>query len=107
MANFNIINLTKRDIVMVGDDFKPIAKFGKNTEFLKCTEEKKLIGMLDDIPIYSVKYTLDEQPPKLKNTFYIVSSKVLEASDFRDDFLTPVESHSLDGKVYITGLKRR
>jgi len=106
MANFNIINMTRRDIIMLDDNNNVIARYNSNRKYLKCVEDKKFIGKLDNIPIYSIKYTLDEQPPVLPNTFYIVSGKVLEASGFRNDFLTVVESSSKNNKVYITGLKR-
>ena len=85
-----IINLTKNDIYLKDDygNFQmfPAAK-GKNV--LKIEVNHEVSCFINNIEVTKsvATYDVDRLPPKLPNTYYIVTSMVAEIYRERDDFL--------------------
>lgn len=100
----NIINLTLHDINIVEkDDLRVIPPSGMVT---RCETEKVLIGNVNGINIYKIKYgDVTGLPPMNKNTIYITSALVAQAvKDVRNDVFIP-NDFIRDDKGVIKGCK--
>lgn len=100
----NIINLTVHDIVIIkGEKAEIIPPSGR---VARCKTEEILIGKVNGVEIYKIKYgDVTGLPPADKNTVYVTSALVAQAvKDIRNDVLIPKDFVRND-KGVIVGCK--
>lgn len=86
-----LINLTPHDIVLFADDLKTHLQTIPSSGVVRVNSRQIRYAVINGFPVYSVEYTgIDEIPPPQPDTFYIVSSVVLQyLKGKRWDLLAP------------------
>lgn len=86
---YTFINTTPHPVRIVKDG-EVILEIPPSPQPLRLVEKAVLVGFLEDIPVYEKQLDPSSMPdfPSLPNTFYIVSSIVLQYVK-RSDFLAP------------------
>jgi hypothetical protein len=100
-----LINLTPHEITFIGEDGNIITTVAPSGSIARVGVSKKVIGMLDGIPIkQSVFGEVEGLPEPEPNTVFIVSSLVAARCPERADVMIPDDSVR-DGQGRIIGCK--
>jgi hypothetical protein len=98
-SQVEIINATPHDVNIMDEDENIIKTYQKGDIQIRLDEDmEKGEGAefieeetIDDVPVKKISYCPGDVPNEKENVYYIVSTLVAQAFDYRKDFLVPIE----------------